>query len=389
MGMYDAEDGGIYRCLDCMHEIWGGECTSCHRVYAGHARFDQDNDDYDSEDGSDGEYFLGRRLREIWEGYAQNHPNMGWDMDDDDDEEDDDDDHWDGGHGDDDGIWEHDAQPGWGPMNLSDESMSDEESQLDEGESSDSDGDWSSDDDGSDLRDHRNEVINVIDGALGWNYGQRFQARAPRGIAHIEELENLDEDDDAESSHSESHSNSGSEHTRSYGHPHSDEEEGYEDSFIDDNEEDGANGYNIGNRRPRQLQNQHQNIVDLVDTDDESVDHGAMARRLGRAIRLGAGAGVDDGEPPPFTSDGRRNAERRESPIIVDDEQEQDSDSPAIGGGQRRSRIVRRPIVHGDDEEECEVDEVEDEEVRPAGRRSGPRPRRRAPVFVDSDEDSQ
>jgi hypothetical protein len=36
MGMYDAEDGGIYRCLDCMHEIWDGVCSSCGRVYSGH-----------------------------------------------------------------------------------------------------------------------------------------------------------------------------------------------------------------------------------------------------------------------------------------------------------------------------------------------------------------
>jgi hypothetical protein len=40
MGMYDAEDGGIYRCIDCMHEIWGGACTGCRRVYAGHEAAD-------------------------------------------------------------------------------------------------------------------------------------------------------------------------------------------------------------------------------------------------------------------------------------------------------------------------------------------------------------
>ncbi|TFK75665.1 hypothetical protein BDN72DRAFT_831994 [Pluteus cervinus] len=36
LGMYDAEDGGIYRCLDCMHEIWDGVCSSCNRPYPGH-----------------------------------------------------------------------------------------------------------------------------------------------------------------------------------------------------------------------------------------------------------------------------------------------------------------------------------------------------------------
>ncbi len=34
-GMYDAEDQ-VYRCLDCMHEIWGGLCSQCDRHYSGH-----------------------------------------------------------------------------------------------------------------------------------------------------------------------------------------------------------------------------------------------------------------------------------------------------------------------------------------------------------------
>lgn len=34
--MLDMEDGGVYRCLDCMHEIWDGICTACNRVYPGH-----------------------------------------------------------------------------------------------------------------------------------------------------------------------------------------------------------------------------------------------------------------------------------------------------------------------------------------------------------------
>ncbi|KAG1737467.1 uncharacterized protein EDB91DRAFT_1249602 [Suillus paluster] len=36
VGMLDMEDGGIYRCLDCMHEIWDGVCTACGRQYPGH-----------------------------------------------------------------------------------------------------------------------------------------------------------------------------------------------------------------------------------------------------------------------------------------------------------------------------------------------------------------
>ncbi|KAG8216054.1 hypothetical protein J3R82DRAFT_8054 [Butyriboletus roseoflavus] len=45
VGMLDMEDGGIYRCLDCMHEIWGGVCTSCGRVYPGHRPEGDDGDD--------------------------------------------------------------------------------------------------------------------------------------------------------------------------------------------------------------------------------------------------------------------------------------------------------------------------------------------------------
>ncbi|KAJ7216664.1 hypothetical protein GGX14DRAFT_442329 [Mycena pura] len=57
MGMLDMEDGGVYRCLDCMHEIWDGVCTSCNRVYPGHRVDDADffdgemfDDDSDLED---------------------------------------------------------------------------------------------------------------------------------------------------------------------------------------------------------------------------------------------------------------------------------------------------------------------------------------------------
>ncbi|KAH9063279.1 hypothetical protein EDB87DRAFT_234321 [Lactarius vividus] len=34
-GMFDAEDQ-VYRCLDCMHEIWGRSCSQCGRHYDGH-----------------------------------------------------------------------------------------------------------------------------------------------------------------------------------------------------------------------------------------------------------------------------------------------------------------------------------------------------------------
>ncbi len=34
-GMFDAEDQ-VYRCLDCMHEVWGRSCSHCGRHYDGH-----------------------------------------------------------------------------------------------------------------------------------------------------------------------------------------------------------------------------------------------------------------------------------------------------------------------------------------------------------------
>ena len=48
-GWYDNEDGGVYRCIDCFHEIWGGECSGCRREYIGH-QFAEDDEEED-EDG--------------------------------------------------------------------------------------------------------------------------------------------------------------------------------------------------------------------------------------------------------------------------------------------------------------------------------------------------
>lgn len=43
MGMLDAEDG-VYRCLDCLHEIWDGVCSECGREYHGHFRDEEDEE---------------------------------------------------------------------------------------------------------------------------------------------------------------------------------------------------------------------------------------------------------------------------------------------------------------------------------------------------------
>lgn len=46
LGMWDADDA-VYRCIDCMHEIWANRCTGCGREYAGH---DQDSDFSEDDD---------------------------------------------------------------------------------------------------------------------------------------------------------------------------------------------------------------------------------------------------------------------------------------------------------------------------------------------------
>ncbi|KAH9829530.1 uncharacterized protein C8Q71DRAFT_727976, partial [Rhodofomes roseus] len=65
LGMHDAEDGGVYRCIDCGHEIWDGTCSACGRVYPGHRHrlhhpWDEDGDGDESDsDGEDGAGMVG------------------------------------------------------------------------------------------------------------------------------------------------------------------------------------------------------------------------------------------------------------------------------------------------------------------------------------------
>ncbi|OJT02122.1 hypothetical protein TRAPUB_7417 [Trametes pubescens] len=49
MGMRDDEDGGIYRCVDCHHEIEDGVCSQCGRVYPGHNPLDHNPDEFDDD----------------------------------------------------------------------------------------------------------------------------------------------------------------------------------------------------------------------------------------------------------------------------------------------------------------------------------------------------
>lgn len=71
MGMLDEEDGGIYRCIDCYHEIWGGVCSHCRRVYPGH-----DGSDEDDDGGSDvvwNDFADGSELDDEDEAFVHNH----------------------------------------------------------------------------------------------------------------------------------------------------------------------------------------------------------------------------------------------------------------------------------------------------------------------------
>jgi hypothetical protein len=90
MGMYDAEDGGVYRCLDCMHEIFRGRCTSCNRAYPGHHDYDEDED----EDYEDMPFDTEDELSELEEAMmvGLHHPFFGGIYDEEDDEEEDDED---------------------------------------------------------------------------------------------------------------------------------------------------------------------------------------------------------------------------------------------------------------------------------------------------------
>lgn len=56
MGIQDVEDGGIFRCLDCMHEIWDGVCSNCGREYAGRIEAGEDAQGF-LVDGGDGAWW--------------------------------------------------------------------------------------------------------------------------------------------------------------------------------------------------------------------------------------------------------------------------------------------------------------------------------------------
>jgi len=62
IGIRDAEDGNVYRCVDCLHEIWQGRCSGCERPYPAHTfmnRLDdlEDDNEDDIDDVTAAEWF--------------------------------------------------------------------------------------------------------------------------------------------------------------------------------------------------------------------------------------------------------------------------------------------------------------------------------------------
>ncbi|EGO01029.1 hypothetical protein SERLA73DRAFT_179065 [Serpula lacrymans var. lacrymans S7.3] len=259
LGMLDVEDGGIYRCLDCMHEIWDGVCSSCGRVYPGH----HPESDEDDDDGWNERVDEIDDMGEFVEGAGYDLAGAGW---------------------------------GWDEEDEDDVDVDDDE--------------------------------DVEEDDVPWWFMQRHQGRGP--IQHEFEEADIDGEEDEDN-----------------------EENGYESSFIDD--EDGgthpgiltlavtANGdvYEFPNRQPAQ----EARIVEIpTDSEDESVEEDALrqqARALGRGVRS------------------------RHSAIVISSgsEAEEDNDdgggvasSPSvqpIGGGVRSRRVV---MSEGEDDSQSEVD---------------------------------
>jgi len=340
IGMYDVEDGGIYRCLGCMHEIWGGVCTNCNREYSGHPRFtdgdsDDDNDDDNNfyNDGGDGFFgedgFLGgnvRRIREMLRRY-------------------------------------HEPTPGWGPedadddVNLGDFSdanpveLTDDESVSNEGSDQGphtADEGWTTEEeDGeSDIGFHFRDLllwcgVGISRGMPTFGGLPSYDRSEP--VAHIVETE--DEEDEENDSESES--------DRS----HPDSEVDYEESVIDDVEsrhedyqdhdygEDGDDGGGWS----------HRYHYGGYEDEPDDPGYGSIARQLGRGLRFGgAGAGLH----PPFPGpSGSHRAHRPGDRTFLDSEDEDEMHArlwrSAFLSGVASSRR-RRPKtrLHDDDESE-------------------------------------
>ncbi|EMD37088.1 hypothetical protein CERSUDRAFT_114989 [Gelatoporia subvermispora B] len=64
VGVQDVEDGGIFRCVDCLHEIWDGVCTQCGRLYPGNP----DAEDEWSDEIEEEEHLMGGSFGQLMGG---------------------------------------------------------------------------------------------------------------------------------------------------------------------------------------------------------------------------------------------------------------------------------------------------------------------------------
>ncbi|KAI0080411.1 hypothetical protein K474DRAFT_1657831 [Panus rudis PR-1116 ss-1] len=106
MGIRDNEDGGIYRCVDCNHEIEAGICSGCQRLYPDHAMWPGGipdfGSDYDDEDDDDdfppyhGFPIFGNLFQPLGFDIALGHSDEDDEHDDGDDDEDDEDEEYEG-----------------------------------------------------------------------------------------------------------------------------------------------------------------------------------------------------------------------------------------------------------------------------------------------------
>ncbi|KIM41414.1 hypothetical protein M413DRAFT_445425 [Hebeloma cylindrosporum] len=338
LGWFDMEDGGIYRCIDCYHEIWEGICTSCDRRYPGHhldddddddIRFDDSDDDGEDDDGGYDGHFrggIGRFMEAI--------------MNDEDDLDDDED--------------EDRSVDGM----LADVAALEEEIEHREALIRQLRIEAGDDHDDEHWPNHEGDVAAMLNELVGDDdddeeeeeeypgdvWYRRPVRRHRRGGARIEEFEHNDEEED-------------SQYGGSFIDDQAMEEHGHEDGVSDEDEVEFIDP-------PRQQNNARRRrplvVVDSTDDEDESEveNPGALARRLGRGTRLG--------QPQPFA------AAPRGRHINVSDD---DEDEIYITG-------------HGDEEEaenDSDIEYLSEEEPAFAITRSGRPPRR---VVYESESDS-
>ncbi|KAI0768173.1 hypothetical protein BD413DRAFT_563891 [Trametes elegans] len=278
IGLRDDEDGGIYRCIDCHHEIWDGACSECGRVYPGHDPQGPAPEDLD-EDVEMGH----------WGGHA-----APWD---DDMDEDDDDDFIDD---------VADVADAWGIDVLRRLFWPPRRANADDSDSL-----------GSDYTHGDTEVADDDVGDVG-DVDDRLAQFVPASHARVE------------AAHGSEHSGEGSD----------DGEEGYESSFIDDGGDAPRRNHGAGRvrRRAPSVDLDRDHVIGLSDDDDNEGEEdvqfvGFGRRRAAPAAPRARGRGAivitsdeeDDDEQERAHGRGSFNDEDRDG----DDESDEDGDLAA------------------------------------------------------------